>query len=258
MRRVSLSSTSPDYPVDDLEPFVEWAAMRVVIGLGETTHGTAEAFELKHRLIRALAEAGLLRTVAFECGLVGGRLINAYVRGGVGTAAEVLAAQGYWVWNNREVLALIEWLRSFNRDRAARDQVAFVGVDVQKVEGGLAELHSALKACSVSPDGRLLLNAATEFVEALMLGGVEPGSSHAIEAASLLFRAAELLHDPVARATCLNVARYTHVYLGPVGENRLLLRDEYMAATLLESLAERPGLAVVWAHNEHVALNEDF
>lgn len=71
MPHIPLRTASPVGPLDDLAPFLELAATRSVIGLGEATHGTSEAFQLKHRLIRALAEQGDLVTIAFECGLAG-------------------------------------------------------------------------------------------------------------------------------------------------------------------------------------------
>jgi len=131
---IHLDSVAPMAPLDDLEPFLAVAATRSVIGLGEATHGTRESFQLKHRLIRLLAEHGGLRTVVFECGLAPGRMIDRFVRFGEGSAREVLAQQRYWCWENEEVLALIEWLREHNSGLPADERIAFVGVDVQRVE----------------------------------------------------------------------------------------------------------------------------
>lgn len=79
-------TASPVGRLDDLALFLELAVTRSVIGLGEATHGTSEASQLKHRLIRALVEQGDLSTIAFECGLAAGRLIDEYVRWGHGSA----------------------------------------------------------------------------------------------------------------------------------------------------------------------------
>lgn len=267
MPGILLNTASPAGPLDDLAPFVHLAASRSVIGLGEATHGTREAFQLKHRLIRALAEGAGLRTLAFECGLVAGRLIDDYVRLGRGAAREALAQQGYWCWENSEVLALIEWLHEHNVPLPPSERIAFVGVDVQKVEPGLPELLAALERGAEAREPPLGDRApdptessdAIWVVRQLLAGELARGAPAAAPAVRLLFSAAHRLATPELRALCRNTARYVDTYLNPErGENGLAVRDEYLAATLLETLAERPGLTVVWAHNEHVAVNPDF
>jgi len=250
--------------LDDIEPFLPLAVSSSVIGLGEATHGTRESFQLKHRLIRLLAERGVLRTVAFECGLAPGRLIDTYVRFGDGSAREALARQRYWCWENEEVLALVEWLREHNLGLPADERVAFVGVDVQRVESGFAELLAGLES-SVGDQNPLaserypgILSEAAAAVRWLIVGKLNAGSPQAGRAVQVLFQAAEWLGTSELRALCRNVARYVDVYLNPEHEDGLVMRDEYMAATALEVLEERPGLMVVWAHNEHIAVNPEY
>lgn len=266
MPQIPLRTASPAGPLDDLAPFLELAASRSVVGLGEATHGTREAFQLKHRLIRALAERGSLRTVAFECGLAAARLIDEYVRRGRGSAREALAQQGYWCWENQEVLELIEWLKEHNAPLPLGDRIAFVGIDVQQVEPGLPELLAALegganergaKAGGGDPGPQTLADAA-QAVRRLRARELARGAAEAAAAVRALTGAATMLATPELRALCRNAARYVDTYLNPERENGLAVRDEYLAATVLEALAERPGLMAVWAHNEHVAANPDF
>lgn len=266
MPHIPLRTASPVGPLDDLAPFLELAATRSVIGLGEATHGTREAFQLKHRLIRALAEQGGLTTIAFECGLAAGRLIDDYVRLGHGTAREALAQQGYWCWENHEVLALIEWLKEHNAPLPLSERVAFMGVDVQKVEPGLPELLAALEhdTYGQEPDPSDRTPAQHESSDAIQVlrqlsaGQLARGAPEAAPAVRALLEAAPYLATPELRALCRNAARYVDTYLNPERANGLAVRDEYLAATALETLAERPGLIAVWAHNEHVAVNPDF
>lgn len=265
MQHIPLRTASPVGPLDDLAPFLELAATRSVIGLGEATHGTREAFQLKHRLIRALAEEGDLKTLAFECGLAAGRLIDGYARWGHGSARDALQKQGFWCWENHEVLALIEWLREHNLHLAPDQRIAFVGIDVQKIETGLPELLAALESLtafgslhvSKSDLGSGIVQDAAQAIQWLL---EEPkhGDGRAAGVVRTLTQAAPVLPTPELRALCRNAARYVDTYLNPEHEDGLAKRDEYLAATALEALAERPGLMVVWAHNEHVAINPDF
>ncbi len=265
MPHIPLRTASPAGPLDDLAPFLELAATRAVIGLGEATHGTREAFQLKHRLIRALAERVGLRTVAFECGFAAGRLIDKYVRWGHGSAQYALQKQGFWCWENHEVLTLIEWLREHNSHLARDERITFVGIDVQKIETGLPELLAALEGltesgtvqASTSDIGSGIVQDAAMAIQWLL---EEPkhGDGRAAGVVRTLTRAVPVLPTPELRALCRNAARYVDTYLNPEHEDGLAKRDEYLAATALEVHAERPGRMVVWAHNEHVAINPDF
>ena len=262
MPHIPLRTASPVGPLDDLAPFLELAATRSVIGLGEATHGTSEAFQLKHRLIRALAEQGDLATIAVECGLAAGRLIDDYVRWGHGSAQDALQKQGYWCWENHEVLTLIKWLREHNSHRAPDERIAFVGIDVQKIESGLPKLLAALEGLPGhhASTSDLSSGSAKDAAQAIQWLMTEPkhGDGRAAAFARTLAKAAPALPTSELRALCRNAARYVDTYLNPEHEDGLAKRDEYLAATSLEVLTERPGLMVVWAHNEHVASNPDF
>lgn len=75
-----------------------------VLGLGEPTHGTAEAFRWKFEVILALAKAEKLRVLAWECGFATGQLLDQALRFG-GDLETALRAQQFWTWNTREILA---------------------------------------------------------------------------------------------------------------------------------------------------------
>lgn len=54
---VSLTRTDPDEPIDDnLDPLRQLVGDAVVVGLGESAHGTHDQFTLKHQLARFLDE----------------------------------------------------------------------------------------------------------------------------------------------------------------------------------------------------------
>ncbi len=128
---VALSTTDPDGGLAALDPLREPFAHRTVVGLGEATHGSREFFEVKHRLVRFLVRELDCRAVAFETGFSAARAIDRYVTDGEGDPREALADLHVWTWTVESVLALVEWLRSFNADRSREDRVRFYGVDAQ-------------------------------------------------------------------------------------------------------------------------------
>jgi erythromycin esterase len=60
------------------------------------------------------------------------QIINDYIAGGSGTALSAIKANGYWIYDTKEFLDLIEWLRTYNNGKTASDKVSFYGFDAQK------------------------------------------------------------------------------------------------------------------------------
>ncbi|GHF60761.1 erythromycin esterase [Deinococcus metalli] len=245
-RLCPLSADPLALPDADFLPLLEVLRGTQVVGLGEPTHGTHEAFVLKHRLLRLLADRGLLRVLAFECAAGPAELIDAYVRHGEGDARTALLAQEYWIWETAEVLAVIEWLSAYNARLPEAERVRFVGVDVQRPARVAIRLAALL--LTHEPDLRLALTC---------LAAEELPATDAPELVDAL-RALETSH-PLAyiRHDARHLRRHAEVYLDERNPEGLGRRDRFMAEMLLEALTEE-GLTVLWAHNEHVAVSEDF
>lgn len=216
-----------------------------VLGLGEPTHGTSEAFRWKSEVIRALAQTGRLRVLAWEGGFVPGRLLNEAVVFGRGDLGAALHALRLWPWQTREVLDVLTWLRGWNLARPEGERVRFVGVDVQDPHGGVRELIEA-------GHGHPALTALTQR------GQVQAGSTQASELLAILEAVEQSETQAPLRTLARNACRFVDAYLLEADHARLGLRDRFMAETLLEEALEPGGLTVFWAHNEHVAVNPDF
>lgn len=237
--------TPPSPPARNLEPLLSRLKGVQVLGLGEPTHGTSEAFRWKGAVIRALAQAGRLRVLAWEGGFVPGRLLNEAVVFGRGDLEAGLRALRLWPWQTREVLDVLTWLRGWNLAQPVGERVRFVGVDVQDPHGGVRELLEA-------GHGHPALTALTER------GQLQAGSPQARELLAVLEEAERRETPGPLRSLTRNAHRFVDAYLLEADHARLGLRDRYMAETLLEEALDARGLTVFWAHNEHVAVNPDF
>ncbi|WP_435207992.1 erythromycin esterase family protein [Streptomyces sp. bgisy034] len=228
-----------------------------IIGLGEATHGTREFFTLKHRLLEFLVTELGFSTLAMEASASAGPAVDAYVRRSVGDATKVLAGLGFWTWRTHEVLAVIEWMRDYNRGRRAADQVRFVGIDPQQCADSLTMLASFLRR--VAPDRRIGLLAplhvlATAYpgsrpdLQQQMVRDAEellgflhrhhPETADALRHARILVRAADLVTG-------------ARIHADPektVSANR----DRYMAEAVREVLSDPSAKVALWAHNGHV------
>lgn len=115
-----------------------------IVGLGEATHGTYEFFELRRRIVEHLVTELDYRLFGLEANFTETLAIDDYVVHGKGDPRTALEGLGLWPWNVEEMLALVEWLREFNVDRAAEDRVRFYGFDIQFVESAASAVREYL------------------------------------------------------------------------------------------------------------------
>lgn len=236
-------------PLDDLPAFAGALDGVRVVGLGESTHGTAEFFRLKHRLVEHLVTELGYTVFAMEASASAAPAVDAYIRYGTGDAATVLKGLGFWTWRTREVLDLIEWLRVHNAARPEGERVRFVGVDPQRcgasVELVAKVLKDELEPLRVlaeadpgsRPDAERRLVRDAEKVVALLEKRDEP---EALRHARILVRAADLV-----------TRRRQHA---DFHETVFAARDRYMADGVAEILDADPDAKVaLWGHNGHIA-----
>ncbi len=101
-----------------------------VVGVGEATHGTHEFFALQGRLFARLAREKGFDTFGREVSWSGGLRVDDYVVHGIGDPRQIMREefQGYYPWNTREYLTLIEWMRTYNQRHPGA--LRFMGDDI--------------------------------------------------------------------------------------------------------------------------------
>jgi hypothetical protein len=114
----------------DFVPLYNAIGSARIVAMGEGTHGTSEFFSLKNRIFRFLVERMGFTVLAMETSWNSGLAIDRFVTAGQGSARAALAS-AFPVWNNQEVLDLIEWMRAYNITRGNRPALRFVGIDMQ-------------------------------------------------------------------------------------------------------------------------------
>jgi len=115
--------------------FEELASLKRMVGdarivaLGECTHGTREVFQMKHRLLEYLATQCRFTVFSIEASMPEAYRLNDYVLEGKGDPAKLIAGMYFWTWNTEEVLAMVQWMREFNR--SGKGRLEFTGFDMQ-------------------------------------------------------------------------------------------------------------------------------
>ena len=265
---IPLATVEAGNGFDDLEPLRRLIGDARIVSLGEATHGTREFFQLKHRLLEfCVSELGFT-IFGIEASYPECLRVNDYVLYGKGNAAEALAGTRFWTWDTEEVLALIAWMRSWNRTHPR--QVKFYGFDMQfpaeaalavrDYLGRVAPELAAAGAAELWPLSDDLcaqrfawLPEATRAAALTAIGRL--GEAFARERAAwvaatgeLEWRLARLNLDVLGQSARLQLAM-TDPQSPPMSPRDVPMADN--VAALLE--AEGPAAkAVLWAHNGHV------
>jgi erythromycin esterase len=124
-----IRTATPDGNLTDLQPLYAAIGGAPLVGMGEATHGTSEFFSLKDRIFRLLVKRKGFTVLAMEMPWISGLAIDHYLTSGQGNL-RVALANSFAVWDNQEVLELIQWMRAYNAQRP-REKIRLVGIDMQ-------------------------------------------------------------------------------------------------------------------------------
>ncbi len=117
----------------DLAPLKSWIGDAKIVSLGEPTHGTRECFQLKHRLVEYLVKEMGFTIFAIEASTPEADLLTDYVFGAEGDPKKLIAGMYFWTWDTEEVLAMVEWMRSYNAEMrlaGVDKRIRFTGFDM--------------------------------------------------------------------------------------------------------------------------------
>lgn len=118
----------------DLDPLLESIGDNVnCVMLGEASHGTSEFYTWRAEITKRLVTEKGFSFMAVEGDWPDCYSVNRYIKGmaNESSAYDVLHAFSRWptwMWANRGIVDLAEWLKSYNRK--ATDKVGFYGLDV--------------------------------------------------------------------------------------------------------------------------------
>jgi len=252
---------------NDLMPLKSMIGNARIVALGEATHGTKEFFEMKHRLLEFLVKEMGFNTFAIEATWPESNLVNDYVQTGVGDPARLLAGLYFWTWNTQEVLDMIKWMGSHNRNPGGAPKVSFFGFDMQFPAMAMQNVSTYLQKV----DPPRVIWADSLFLPFRPYAGNQ--SLYAIAPAATKTQCRENLqkvydhlssHRAVYEAQssraefarALQSARVAQQGEDHFSTNSVARRDLYMAENtgwLLDQAG--PGAKIVlWAHNYHVSV----
>lgn len=264
-KAIPIQATTPSTATDDLAPLSAMFGNAQVIGLGESTHGTAEFFTLKHRIIQRMAEHDNVTVVAMEANVLAAEVVNDFVVHGQGTVDQAVRKL-FILWRTEEVRNLLMWMRGFNMESGRKTKLRFVGYDVQDTNGPKDALIQYLE--------RTMPKAATPLRKLDALSK-RPVSTETAEHTGRIVR--ELIDTLRKKRTLLRQkggkAKYEralrnaklleqgHKWATAASSSEMfVVRDQGMAdniEALIKTLPSNERI-VVWAHNGHIRRDSEM
>lgn len=272
LKRIAKPLASPR----DLDPLMDAIGDSRYVLLGEASHGTSEFYTWRTEISKRLIEERGFSFIAVEGDWPDCYRVNRYVKGlpdSGKNAEEVLHAferWPTWMWANREVVDLAEWMRSHN-DKVRRDKhVGFFGLDVYSLWESMRAVVEYLE--SVDPRLAAAAKRAYNCFEPYAEDAQEYARATAIVPTSCEHQAVAVLKELHTRAPRFIedssedffdaeqnalVARNAELYYrtmvrgGPASWN---VRDRHMVETLTRLMRHhgRDAKAIVWEHNTHI------
>jgi erythromycin esterase len=163
---INLASVESIPDESDLAPLCTLVGDARVVALGEPGHGAHQPLALRNRLFGYLIEHCGFTAIALETSFSESRAVHDFVQGGGGKAADVTRRSLTWGFGDyAENVALIEWMRDYNRRAAERRQIQFYGIDLSGADNDSAFPHAGVAIQGVV---RYLRSAAPRSSSALI------------------------------------------------------------------------------------------
>lgn len=239
------------------QPLLKAMATKRIIGLGEGTHGTAEFYTVRYWITRILVEDFGFNYIAFENDLADTWLMNGRLKDDI-PIPDLMRAHMLRIWQNEETLALLEWVKTYNRSH--EHQVTIAGLDYPYLSSDVQILESLLQHSPLNDAVQKLVEAAEKQDrmwegEAVEIETVRRGSNRGYAIADSLEKVLPTamlsevdMHS--CRLLLMNLKQGFEPFYRLVSEKA---RDSIMAHNAAQLLSGRNDKMIIWAHNAHIA-----
>lgn len=261
--------------IDRLDLIVEAIGDAEYVLLGEASHGTSEFYTLRAELSKRLIRDKGFSFIAVEGDWPSCFRVNQYIKSypdSDPTAQEAMQSfQRWptWMWANRELIPLLNWMKDWNQQRNRDEQVGFYGLDVYSLwesmeevikyleKTGSADVEIARKAFSCfepyEREGQQYGVYAAFFSQNCEDEVVQLLQAMQTKKHSMKSSHEEALGAEINSLVAVNAERYYHSMVrgGPESWN---IRDEHMVEALnrLVQFHGKRAKAIIWEHNTHI------
>ncbi|OJJ47618.1 hypothetical protein ASPZODRAFT_15072 [Penicilliopsis zonata CBS 506.65] len=252
-----------------------------VVLLGDGSHGTSEFYAARAEITKRLIEQHGFTMVAVEADWPDAEAIDRYVRHRPGPKAHIGGKAGRfepfkrfptWMWRNREMQELAEWMREYNARQPAEKRAGFYGLDLYSMGASIRAVIDYLDR--VDPEAGKLARRRYGCLEPWVEDPASYGLASLRGMENCETRVLHMLQDLLAKRMeyprhdahdgeefhsgeqNAHVVRDAEQYYKAMyysSASSWTLRDTHMFETLRRIFQHKPAgsKAVVWAHNSH-------
>ncbi len=258
-----------------LDPLYDRIGDARIVLLGEASHGTHEYYLWRTKISQHLIENKGFNLIAVEGDWPPCYEVNRYIRHyehdeeNTQQVVENFNRWPTWMWANFEMIALIDWMKAYNRDKPFNRQVGFYGLDVYSLWESLETITKYLeKVDPVAHDSALKAMACFDPYDR---EGLNYATSTRFVPDNCEEEVIRLLYDISSRMPLYNsdpegpfnarqnamIAVHAEIYYRSMirgGAESWNIRDTHMTGTL-ERILNYHGpesKAIVWEHNTHI------
>lgn len=246
----------------DFDELITQMSESEVVLLGESTHGTQEFYEYRSKISKRLIENHDFNVIVVEGDWNSIYQLNLYVKGlsNKTSAKEVLKnfqRWPTWMWANKEIKLLAEWLKEYNENLSLDEKVGFYGFDVYGVEKSITSVENMIgdqyECLSLFVDDFSLY--ASYIAERNTPCNKEAENVYEMIKTNEKFRenfsSKEYFYLKQNAFVVKNAELHYRAMVFPEMSS-WNLRVFHMEKTLEKLIEEKGSKAIVWAHNTHV------
>lgn len=257
---------------EDMDVLIEQIGNSRIVLLGEASHGTSEFYTWRAEISKRLITEKGFDIIAVEGDWADAYPVNSYIQGSsnYSTAQEALGNFNRWpewMWKNKEVAELIEWLHGYNKGKNTAEKAGFYGLDVYGIWESLEVVYNYLQ--QVDPTSSVLVNDVRDCFapygqdEQAYARATVNSSVNCSEKFQILLEAVESTSSRSNDEASFNAIQNALVAVNAENYYRTAvrnsssswnIRDRHMT-TIINNLLEHYGPAskiIIWEHNTHV------
>ncbi|SHL91584.1 erythromycin esterase [Chryseobacterium contaminans] len=224
-----------------------------IVGLGESTHGSSEVYQMKYRISEYLIADKNFNIFSLEANMPESFLMNQYIQEGKGNPKDILKGMYFWLWQTEETLTFVEWLKKYNENH--RSKVFFDGFDMQYAKGAVDQIRKIYQENHWPEQEINDLEIALKENNRGFRTYSKKGQKIIAEHLFLIKQKSDTITNPEEKLRFLQNVDIIRQY----SELNFIRRDKFMAENI-KWLKENylDSKVIVSAHNYHIAkLNSD-
>lgn len=260
---IVIEDASPDTPLGFFDSGASQKFTNAkVFGFGEASHHSKEFFDLKAKFFKYLVMHQNLRIFIMEESYQAEKAVNDWLQHGEGSAYAATEHFGQGIWQNQQVLSLLQWMRDFNAERPKSDRIWFYGMDNQFGHDINVRLRKFVSERGIVIEPELLSAADSCAAVQLQMPGIRKWADRYLPKLNRLEEALkkspEFKGESAEAADILRGLHYLKQFTAFVQDpySQYRDRDMYENVKIILAQAGPESKAFIWAHNEHINKKE--